>query len=222
MRKHEFKTLRKLIIILILIFISCSSDNKNSLAEQFKFLKPEFKSEVKLDFSKSGIDLIEDFENQIQQNFCESSPYINGLITKNKEEISFPLVVYKYCDTYPHFRNRISVLVNFKNEVLIDQEFIIKSSENLENKIIRATKNLIERENKTTIIYLMGWDTEIDSLKITDRFIEIFSATKTLLNNLSLEKYNKKIDNLTELELNELKKIYNPIIGIEQGIIVTE
>ncbi|MGR7814384.1 hypothetical protein [Lacinutrix undariae] len=212
--------MRKLIIILILIFISCSSDKKNSLTEQFKFLEPKFESEVKLDFSKNGIDLIEDFENQIQKDFCESSHYINGLITKNKEELSFPLVVYKYCGALTHFRNRISVIINANNEVLIDQEFVTKSTDNLKINLVKATKNLFESENKKNIVYLLEWDTKVSSLKMTDRFLEIFSATKVIMNNLSLEKYGKEVSTLNEYELSELKKEYNPMIGIEQSTII--
>lgn len=211
--------MNKLIIILTLILFIFSCQKQESLNERFKFLNTKEENNAKIDFSKNGLELIKNIENQINKDFCNSSSYLNGIITKNKEDLSFPLVIYKYCNTFVHFRNRISIIVNAKNEVLIEEEFIVKPTRKLQNDLIKVTEEFDNRNNKN-IVYLLDWDTKIDSNIMIDRLLEIFTAAKILSNKLSLEMFKKQINDLNQSELTELKKIYNPIIGIEQGIII--
>lgn len=204
-----------LTIISFLLFTGCLSKNNESLSEQFKFLKPKFESTVELFFSKNGVDLINDIENQTQQDFCKSNPFINCFVTKNKEKIYFPLFVYKDCNgRHVQFRNQIFININSKNEVLIDQE-IFKPFHKIKNTVIKETESLLKRDN-ITIIYVLNWDTEVDSTLMTNRILELFSATKTIFNQLSIDKYKKTIDELTEIQLIELKKQFNPMIGLIQ------
>ena len=152
MKKHLYI----LVIFILYVFISCSKNDKISLTEEYAFLKPNFESTVKVDFSKEGIDLIEDFENQIQKDICQTTPFLNGEIVKNKEILSFPLIVYKYCGALAHFRNRIPIIISKKNEVLIDDQFIVQSNGIVKDYLIEATDYLIETEKKKTIVYLLN------------------------------------------------------------------
>ena len=218
MKKHLYI----LVIFILYVFISCSKNDKISLTEEYAFLKPNFESTVKVDFSKEGIDLIEDFENQIQKDICQTTPFLNGEIVKNKEILSFPLIVYKYCGALAHFRNRIPIIISKKNEVLIDDQFIVQSNGIVKDYLIEATDYLIETEKKKTIVYLLNWDEKADPILITERLIEILESIKAYINQLSLNRYNKQISELNENELTEIKKDYNPLIGIEENIMVLD
>jgi len=211
---------KKSVIILFILLIGCISEKKKSLAEQFKFLKTEYNLEVKLDFSKKGIELIKDFENQIHKDFCNSSPYVNGVVLKNKEELRFPMIIYKYCDALFHPKNRIPILVNINNQVLIDSEFILQPNDSIEDNLISLTKDLLKTRNKSDVVYLLEWEAKIDSTLIKNRLIQILYVAKKIMNELSIEKYQKQVDKLSNEELKELKYIYNPFIGVEQGFII--
>ncbi len=209
------------IIILVLFFISCSPENKNKHTEPFAFLKPNFKSEVTIDFSKHVTDCILDLEEQLQQDLCVSNTHLTGIILNNKEAISFPLVVYKNCGFLVHFKNKLPVMINAKNEVLIDSNILLDASDSIKKDLLKVTENLLENENYKTIVYLFQWDTALHPLKTRDRLLEIFYVTKEIMNTLSIKKYGKDVTALNEHEWNVLKKEYNPMIGIEDTPIPT-
>jgi len=210
------KYLRNIILLSTIVFLSCSSEKKESLGKYYNFINSEFDKEVMLDFSKNGIELIKDIEIQIKEDLCESNPKLKGSFLIKKKKTSFPLVAYKYCQSHVHYNNRIPILINLKNEVLINN-IIIKPSNSIEYKVFNATQKL---ENLTNIVYLINWDIEINPALIKERLNEIFIAAKKYSNKISLEKYDKRFDELNESELKKIKKKYYPFIGIEQSVIV--
>ncbi|MFK5983117.1 MAG: hypothetical protein QM499_09395 [Flavobacteriaceae bacterium] len=199
------KYLKILILLSTLFFISCFYEKKENLEKYYNFINPEFGKEVMLDFSKNGIDLIKDIENQIKEDLCESNSKLKGSLLIQKEKTSFPLVAYKYCQTHVHYNNRIPILINLKNEVLINNT-IIKPFDSIEYEVFNATEKLKNIENLANIVYLISWDIEINPTLIKERLNEIFIAAKQYSNKISLEKYDKRFDELNESELKKLKK----------------
>ncbi len=202
------------------MILGCSQKEKPSISSEFKFLKSNFNSEVKIDFSKNELDLINEFEKQTQLDFCKSNNSLNAGINIDNDKLLFPLTVYKYCGWLGHSKNKISVLINKNNQVLIDSEFIIQPLDSLQTDLISATKTLMDSENKTEIVYVLNWDTKLDSTIVKNRILEILYATKSFSNELSMKSFEKEIDDLTENEFTELKKEFKPSIGIEQQTII--
>jgi len=67
-------------------------------------------------------------------------------------------------------------------------------------------------------VYLINWYIEINPTFIKESLNKTFIASKQYSNKISLEKKDKRFDELNESEIKVLKKKHYSFIGIEQSL----
>ena len=204
------------ISILILSFILFGCKNNSEYKKLNSYYQSQTKIEhptAKIDFTKRKNKLIEDIETQIGINLCE-----NGLLTVTtefkSEEIIFPAYVFKSCEEFISIHNVVEIQINSDNRVIVYDELVDKN-EKVSKKILKATKEMMLRKGRNKLLYSFNWekDTKPESIKL--RLIEILKAIKLYANSISLETFNKPIDDLNKNELNKLNEIFEIKIGFD-------
>jgi len=192
--------------------ISCRQ-NKN-VEELSEFYSNQISNKeliAEIDFSKSETVLLNDIEKQLNVDLCDHSVFSAKMNFKNTE-IIFPAYAIKNCNWNSFSYNKISILINKENQVLIGNK-VIKHTDNLENIIIELTNKIRTETERKPIIYLIQWDNSIAPKLIKNRVFKILQAIENYTKEIAKKKYNKDISKLSEQELSELKKEFNGIIG---------
>ena len=199
--------------ILLTSFISCkNNDEVEKVADFFKDKSEEKELVAKIDFSLSDSTLLRNIEDQTKINLCDN-PRFTAVVNYRNINIEFPAFANKNCEwnRLPH--NTVEIIINKENQVLVSHE-LVEKNESLENKLIKATTEMINGTERKNLLYLMQWDTELKPQLIEQRVFEILKGIKSYSNKISLIKFKKNISDLTESEEVLLKKEFSAIIGI--------
>ncbi|HZH70244.1 MAG TPA: hypothetical protein VFD80_07335 [Flavobacteriaceae bacterium] len=205
-----------LYISLTLLLISALSCKKNDevekVADFFKNKSDEKELLATIDFSLSDSLLLRSIEIQTKTDLCKNSRF-TARINYQDRIIEFPAFANKNCNwnAIPH--NLIPIMINRKNQVVVDYE-MVKSDESLENQLIKATKERIIGTERKNLLYLMQWDTELKPDLVKKRVYESLKGIKNYSNEISLSKFKKDISDLTETEKDLLKEEFVGIIGV--------
>ncbi|WP_157805333.1 hypothetical protein [Confluentibacter citreus] len=104
-------------------------------------------------------------------------------------------------------------MINKENQVLVDYE-LVESNESLENKLVKATKEMIIGTERKNLLYLLQWDTELKPELAKRRIFEILIGIKNYSNEISMSIFKKNISELSGTERDLLKAEFSGIIGI--------
>ncbi len=207
------KTLYIALTFLLLSAIGCkTNDEIKNIADFFKNSSGKYEPVAKIDFSLSDSLLLKSIEIQTKTDLCKNSRF-TAIINYHDINIEFPAFANKNCNwnTIPH--NLIPIMINKENQVLVDYE-LVESNESLENKLVKATKEMIIGTERKNLLYLLQWDTELKPELAKRRIFEILIGIKNYSNEISMSIFKKNISELSGTERDLLKAEFSGIIGI--------
>tara|TARA_R110002072_G_scaffold274791_2_gene435734 strand:- start:471 stop:1409 length:939 start_codon:yes stop_codon:yes gene_type:complete len=196
----------------LIISTSCNHLNpEDSVLKELYFLQPPNGAVAEIDFSLSDSLLIKNIEYQTGINLCSNSLF-SGKINVNGSNVIFPAFADKDCGFPVLYSNIIPIIINKKNQVLINETI---GNENIKELIVKETELKKSWNKRKEIIYLVQWDTELESKIIKNSFLEILMGILEYYKIQSQKIFQKDIVNLNEQELIELKREYKGIIGFQ-------